>query len=188
MASMREIVGLETMIGAYGCELIDDTTQYFPPEGLAIGSIIPTEEAIIDTCDELVRLGGLIRRYGAITAQANYNPPVTDAVSVTSTGHGLITGQKVTISIDSDPEYDGVKDIVVIDADTFYFVHPHAFMGDYGAGHWEAYVNVRAQEVTGKNWLDTALPQGTQIFPNWNNPFTSVTLTSGAVMVYFVKI
>lgn len=189
MASKREIVGIETMIGAYGCELIDTTTEFVPPKGLAIGSIIPTEETVIDSVHQLVRQGGFSTRIVAFTAQIDYTGTVASAVRFTAAGHGLLTGDKVTIdSAIAFFAYNGTFEIVVIDHDSFYIIHDNAFMGDYGADVCTAMVSHTTAEVTTKNWLDSSLPQGTQIFPNWNNPFTSVTLTSGAVMVYFVKI
>jgi len=188
MASKREIVGIETMIGAYGCELIDTTTEFVPPKGLAIGSIIPTEETTIDFVYQLVRGGGLRTRIISFTAQADY-PAVASAVAFIAADHGLLTGDKVIIdSAIAFFDYNGTYEIVVVDHDTFYIIAPHGFMGDYGADVCTAMVSHTTEELIGKNWLGASLPQGTQIFPNWNNPITNIVLDSGAVMVYFVKI
>jgi hypothetical protein len=188
MASLREIMAAEISVGAYGAELIDTTVEFIPPQGLAIGSLIPMTECTINTAFQIVRYGAFRTRTGAITAEGDYTGTVADAVSVTSADHGLVTGQKVTITITGDDEYNGEKEIVVINHNTFYFVHPHAFMGDYGVGTWTSYTSIATEEITAKNWLDTALAVGTLLFPNWNQPFYSITLTSGSCMVYFVKI
>ena len=190
MAGLRSIAALEISIGAYGSELIDTTNEFVPTVGLAIGSLIPMTECTINTAFQIVRKGVFETRTGVITAEGDYTGTVADAVSVTCANHGLVTGQKVTITIAGDDEYDGEKEIVVIDHNTFYFVHPHAFMGDYGAGVWTAYTSISTEEITNamKNWLDTALAVGTLLFPDWNKPFYSITLTSGSCMVYFVKI
>ena len=86
MASEREIRALETMIGAYGCELISTTVEYIPPEGLAISSIIPTEACTIGAAFQLVRFGAFRTLRGAITVFANGGGGL---VTVTCNDHGL---------------------------------------------------------------------------------------------------
>jgi hypothetical protein len=189
MASEREIRALETTIAAYGTELVDTTAEYVPPKGLAISSIIPTADTVINNVFQLIRYGAQRTRTVAFTAQADYTGTVADAVLFTAADHGLVTGTMVTInSAIAFFAYNGTFEIVVVSHDTFYIVHDNAFMGDYGADVLTCMVSVATEELTAKNWLDTTLPQGTLIFPNWNQPFTGVILTSGACMVYLIKI
>jgi hypothetical protein len=189
MASLREIMAAEISVGAYGSELIDTTTEYIPPKGLAIGSIIPTSDTVINNVFQLIRYGAQRTRTIAFTAQGDYTGTVANAVLFTAADHGLVTGTKVTInSAIAFFAYNGTFEIVVVSHDTFYIIHDNAFMGDYGADVLTCMVSVATEELTTKNWLDSTLPQGTLVFPNWNQPFTGVILTSGACMVYFVKI
>ena len=101
----------------------------------------------------------------------------------------MVTGTMVTInSAIAFFAYNGTFEIVVVSHDTFYIIHDNAFMGDYGADVLTCMVSVATEELTTKNWLDVSLPQGTIVVPNFNQPFAGVILTSGAVMVYLIKI
>ena len=57
----------------------------------------------------------------AITAFADYSGTVSGTVSATSTAHGLITGDLITIKDGSIGAYDGEEVITKIDANSFYF-------------------------------------------------------------------
>ncbi len=57
----------------------------------------------------------------SITAFADYSGTVTGTVKATSTAHGLVTNDLVTISAGSVGSYDGDETITRIDADNFYF-------------------------------------------------------------------
>ncbi len=57
----------------------------------------------------------------AITAFADYSGTVSGTVSATSTAHGLITGDLVTIKDGSIGAYDGEEVVTRIDANSFYF-------------------------------------------------------------------
>jgi hypothetical protein len=188
MASLREIMAAEISIGAYGCELISSVTEYIPPKGLAISSIIPTSACTINTAFQLVRFGGFRTIRGAITAFANGGGGL---VTVTDNDHGLVTGETVTII--GTTSYNGTFEVTVLTHNTFSITA--TWVANDATGTWTCYTSVSTEEVTAKNWLDTSLPQGTLLFPNWNNPFTSITLANegqtqspGSVMVYFIKI
>ena len=189
-AGQREISALEILVGAYGSDLIDSKiTEYVPPKGLTISSIIPTEETIINNVFQLIRYGAQRTRTIAFTAQTDYTGTVANAVLFTAADHGMVNGTIVTInSAILNFDYNGVFEIVVVSHDSFYIINENAFMGDYGADVLTCMVSVETEELTTKNFLDTALPKGTIIVPNWNQPFTGVILTSGAVMVYLIKI
>ena len=47
MASFAEILALQGMSGGWGCDLIDDATEYLPPAGYAIKQIVVLSDAII---------------------------------------------------------------------------------------------------------------------------------------------
>ena len=63
---------------------------------------------------------GIDRDSSAITAFSDYSGTVAGTTSVTSTGHGLLGGDMVTI--DGTTNYDGRYDVFYIDANTFYIV------------------------------------------------------------------
>lgn len=70
---------------------------------------------------------------GSITAYADYSGTVAGSTSVTSTAHDLSTGD--IISIRGTTNYNGVYEVTVIDANTFYIME--AFVADDGASDWE---------------------------------------------------
>lgn len=57
----------------------------------------------------------------SVTAFADYSGTATGTVLATSTAHGLVTNDLVTISAGSTGSYDGDHTITKVSADTFYF-------------------------------------------------------------------
>lgn len=70
---------------------------------------------------------------GAITAYADYNGTVAGTVLATSATHGLSTGD--IISIRGTTNYNGVFQITVVGASSFYFTD--TWVADDGASDWD---------------------------------------------------
>ncbi len=70
---------------------------------------------------------------GAITVYADYSGTVAGATLVTSNTHNLATGDHV--SIRGTTNYNGIHEVTVVDANTFYIVV--AFVADDGASDWD---------------------------------------------------
>ena len=62
---------------------------------------------------------------GTISSFADYNSTVTGTTKATCTSHGLITGDRVTITSSPDGDLDGSYSITRIDDDEFYFSKSH---------------------------------------------------------------
>lgn len=71
---------------------------------------------------------------GAITAYADYGGTVAGTVKATDAGHGLSTGD--IISIRGTTNYNGIFQITVIDSDNFYFTD--TWVADDGASDWDS--------------------------------------------------
>tara|TARA_R100001594_G_scaffold66105_1_gene100427 strand:+ start:2431 stop:3063 length:633 start_codon:yes stop_codon:yes gene_type:complete len=64
---------------------------------------------------------------GTITTFANYTSTVSGTTKATcSASHGLITGDRITISSEPDSYYDGNYSITKIDDDEFYFTKAYS--------------------------------------------------------------
>lgn len=70
---------------------------------------------------------------GAITAYADYSGTVAGTVKATCVGHGLTTGDFITIR--GTTNYNGVFEITTIDSDEFYFTD--TWVADDGASDFE---------------------------------------------------
>lgn len=70
---------------------------------------------------------------GAITAFADYGGTVAGTVLVTSAGHGLATGDD--ISIRGTTDYNGIFTITYVGVDTFYITD--TWVNDNGASDWD---------------------------------------------------
>lgn len=94
---------------------------------------------------------------GAITAFASYDSTVENTTLVTDAGHGLSTGDIITIS--GTTNYNGLWEIVVVSTSTFWIRTP--FIADDATGTWvEGDVS---QEGTASGWTATS---GTWTFPS----------------------
>ena len=75
---------------------------------------------------------------GGITAYADYSGTVANAILVTSAGHGLATGDFITIRGTTAPnDYNGVREITWVSNNTFYFVEALLWNANAGASDWE---------------------------------------------------
>lgn len=83
---------------------------------------------------------------GAISAFADYGGTVAGAVAVISAGHGLITGNIITIT--GSTNYNGVFCVTYIDANTFYVID--TWVANDGASTWTrpSSLTVDAQALT----------------------------------------
>lgn len=70
---------------------------------------------------------------GAVTAYADYSGTVAGTVLATSAGHGLATGD--IVSIRGTTNYNGVFQVTVVSVDTFYFTD--TWVDDNGASDWD---------------------------------------------------
>jgi len=75
---------------------------------------------------------------GAITLYADYSGTVANAILATCVGHGLTTGNWITIRGTAGPnDYNGVRQITKVNNDTFYFVENGLWNADAGASDFE---------------------------------------------------
>ena len=99
---------------------------------------------VIETADTPIGLristAGLLNNFtfdagstGAITAYADYSGTVAGTVLATDEGHGLSTDDIITIR--GTTNYNGVFQVTVVSADTFYFVD--TWVSDDGASDWD---------------------------------------------------
>ena len=68
---------------------------------------------------------------GTISTFADYNGTVAGTTKVTcSANHGLVTGDRVSITSEPDSYYDGNYSITRVDDDEFYFTKAHSAEDD----------------------------------------------------------
>lgn len=77
---------------------------------------------------------GVDRDSTSITAFADYSGTVAGTTSVTSTAHGLLSGDMVEIS--GTTNYDGEYDVTYIDANTFYITKDYIADDATGTAYW----------------------------------------------------
>ena len=77
---------------------------------------------------------GIDRNSTAITAFADYSGTVAGTTSVTSTAHGLESGDMATI--DGTTSYDGTYDVTKIDANTYYITKDFVADDATGTSYW----------------------------------------------------
>lgn len=77
MASLNEIIALQSMAGSYGCDLVANTNKYTAPAGLCIRSIVIMTAAVIASAEEVVE-GGV----AAVAGEAWLTPASLVAATV----------------------------------------------------------------------------------------------------------
>lgn len=98
---------------------------------------------------------------GAVSWYADYSGTVAGSVLVSCTAsHGLITGDIITIR--GTTNYNGIFEIVVVNADQFYIID--TWVADDGASDWDQGASLTAQPgadgVYTATWQMTAAPAG----------------------------
>lgn len=126
---------------------------------------------VIETADIPIAIrqisGGLQKGFifdagstGGITAYADYSGTVAGAVLVTDAGHGLSTGDIITIR--GTTNYNGIFSVTVVSVDTFYIID--TWVADDGASDWDQGASLTAQPgasgVYTSTWQMTAAPAG----------------------------
>lgn len=97
---------------------------------------------------------------GAITAYADYSGTVAGTVLVSDAGHGLSTGDIITIR--GSTNYNGIFAVTVVSVDTFYITN--TWVVDDGASDWDQGASLSAQAgsngVYTSTWQMTTAPAG----------------------------
>ena len=97
---------------------------------------------------------------GAITAYADYSGTVAGTVLVTDVGHGLATGDIITIR--GSTNYNGIFAVTVVSVDTFYITD--TWVADDGASDWDQGASLTAQPgaagIYTSTWQMTTAPAG----------------------------
>ncbi len=97
MASNAEILSLQLIAGAWGCDLVETTAVYVPPPGYAIKGIIAQEETVIDYAFQWEGKG-LNKEEIEITAADKYWIGATLAVGCLITAHDLFPISRIKLT------------------------------------------------------------------------------------------